>query len=261
VKRRLRDFIEGLRLFAAGTGFWSSKGRLMALALVPAVIALVILGSAFIAVLMLADDWAAALIEFITHDPTPPGFAVAVVTVAIIASAFMLAVFSFTALTLLIGQPFYERLADAAMDSVGLVPSAEEPWWRGTWRGVTESIALLAIGVCFSIGLFLTGLLPAVGTVLAFVGNALIGGTLLTLELTAYPLSRVGVRTLRGRWALFKQHRSLVTGFGVTAFLIFLVPGGAVFTMPSAVAGATLLASRMVQGAPTPAHPEPAAAN
>jgi CysZ protein len=37
-----------------------------------------------------------------------------------------------------------------------------------------------------------------------------------------------------------------VLGFGVTCYLLFLIPLAAVVAMPSAVAGATLLARRLV---------------
>ena len=44
--------------------------------------------------------------------------------------------------------------------------------------------------------MFFVGLVPGIGPVIAFVGAALVGGSLLSLELTAYPLARVGVVTL-----------------------------------------------------------------
>ena len=246
MRTRLRDFFAGVRLVGAGYRVWGSSARLMAIGLIPGVITMALLAGLFVAVAVWSDDWASALVSGITDDPTPPSLAVALVAIALIGGSVLLAVFTFTALTLLIGQPFFERIADAVAESVGLAPTVDdEPWWRGMWRSAGESTILLVIGAAFGIAMFIVGLLPGIGTAVALVCNAAVGGTLLALELTAYPLSRVGIRTLRDRARLAKRHRSLVTGFGATAFLICLVPGGAVLSMPSLVAGGALLGARM----------------
>ena len=52
-----------------------------------------------------------------------------------------------------------------------------------------------------------------------------------------------------------RRHRARVLGFGVATQVTFLVPLGAVATMPAAVAGATLLARSMLDTSPPPAGP------
>ena len=47
-----------------------------------------------------------------------------------------------------------------------------------------------------------------------------------------------------------RRHRARVLGFGVATQLCFLVPLGAVATMPAAVAGSTLLARSLLEDAP-----------
>ena len=58
---------------------------------------------------------------------------------------------------------------------------------------------------------------------------------------TAVALQRRGVE-LRDRLALLRSRKTLIWGFGTPLGLAFLVPFVAVFLMPGAVAGATLMA-------------------
>ncbi|HEY6800895.1 MAG TPA: hypothetical protein VI121_09645, partial [Agromyces sp.] len=45
-----------------------------------------------------------------------------------------------------------------------------------------------------------------------------------------------------GRRALLRGHRAELLGFGIATQLCFMIPLGAIVTMPAAVAGSTLLA-------------------
>lgn len=66
-------------------------------------------------------------------------------------------------------------------------------------------------------------------------------GFFLTEELTAVALQRRGVE-LRDRLTLLRSRKTLIWGFGTPLGLAFVVPFVAVFLMPGAVAGATLMA-------------------
>lgn len=66
-------------------------------------------------------------------------------------------------------------------------------------------------------------------------------GFFLTEELTAVALQRRRV-DLRERLTLLRSRKMLVWGFGTPLGLAFLIPFVAVFLMPGAVAGATLMA-------------------
>jgi CysZ protein len=224
----------------------------MVIGLVPGAITALILASAFVALAVWVDDWARGITGAITNDSTPNGLLVALVGLAILGAGTLLAIYTFTALTLLIGQPFFEAIADRIAPQAGLhYTDAEEPWWRSTLRGMRDGVVLLSIGAAFGIGMFLLGLVPFVGAALAFVGASVVGGSLLTLELTAYPLSRVGVIALAERRRIVAARRPLAMGFGVAAYLVCLVPFGAVVAMPALVAGGTLLAARLVEPAST----------
>jgi len=218
----------------------------MVLGLVPGVISSLLLASVFVAVALWVDDWARAISAGATGDSTPNGLIVALVAVGIIGGSVFLAIYAFTALTLLIGQPFFEAIVDRVAPSAGLVFTAdEEPFWRSSLRGILEGVGLLAFGIAVGIVGFALSFIPVVGSAAAFGLAAAVGGNLLALELTAYPLARVGVVSLRERRRVIAANRPVALGFGITAYFLCLIPLGAVISMPALVAGVTLLAARL----------------
>jgi len=246
MRGRLGEITDGVRLVGAGFRLWRTSPRLTVIGLIPGVITALLLASAFVAVAVWVDDWARGIAGAVTHDPTPNSLLVGLTALAIIGGGALLGIYTFTALTLLIGQPFFETIANRVAPGAGLEYSAaDEPWWRSTWRGIGEGIRLLALGVGFAFVMFLVGLVPVVGVPVAFCGSALFGGSLLSLELTAYPLARAGLPTLRERRLALRARRPLAMGFGVTAYLLCLIPLGAVIAMPALVAGGTLLTARI----------------
>ena len=157
---------------------------------------------------------------------------------------------TFTAVTLLIGDPFYETISGRIEGRFGGVPDAVEvSVLESLRRSLVDSLRLIGIGVLVAIPLFFLGLLPFVGqTVIPVIGGA-VGGWLLALELTGVPFQRRG-RRLRHRRAVLGRNKPLTLGYGVAVFLVFLIPLGAILFMPAAIAGATLLARRSL-GKPT----------
>jgi CysZ protein len=150
-------------------------------------------------------------------------------------------VYGFTSLTLLIGQPFFEAVSRHVDDALGPVAVAPaRPWFTGLLGNIGERGVRLVLAAVVSAGLFLVGLVPLVGTAIAWTLGLLTGGWFLALELTDYPFERRGHR-LRFRRHALGLRRRVTLGFGVAAFVVFLIPGGAVLTMSAAVAGGTLL--------------------
>jgi CysZ protein len=88
------------------------------------------------------------------------------------------------------------------------------------------------------------GLVPVLGQTVVPVLQAVAGGFFLAVELLAIPLERRGLH-LAGRLRFVWRHRAQTLGFGITAFLLFLVPLMNVLAMPGAVVGATLLVRRL----------------
>ena len=84
---------------------------------------------------------------------------------------------------------------------------------------------------------------------LAAVLGALVGGWLLTLELTGLAFDARGL-SFRDRRAALRSRRPLALGFGAATYLLFLIPLGAVAVMPAAIAGSVLLTKRVL-GEPT----------
>jgi CysZ protein len=154
-------------------------------------------------------------------------------------------VVSFTVIAQIIGQPFYERISDRIEHQLGAAPAgADAPWWRSFPRASLESALLLALTLACTAPLLVLGLFPVLGQTVVPVLQALVAGFFLAVELLAIPLERRGLH-LAGRLRFVWRHRAQTLGFGVTAFLLFLVPLMNVLAMPGAVVGATLLVRRL----------------
>ncbi|PKI90212.1 hypothetical protein CW368_10550 [Actinomycetales bacterium SN12] len=245
------EFFTGVRYLGRGFGYWRRRPGLMALGLVPGLIALVLLAAAIIPLLLnlggitawatpFADGWAPFWRDALR---TAIGV-VAAIAVLVLASV------TFTALTLLIGDPFYQRIWRAIeTDLGGDVPEGD----GGFLVALGESIRLIALGALVAVLALAMGFVPLVGAPLAAVTSVLLTGRLLARELTGRALNARDIPSVE-RSGLFAQRRARLLGFGAATQLCFMVPLGAVFIMPTAVAGATVLARDLL------AHRTPTAA-
>jgi CysZ protein len=164
---------------------------------------------------------------------------------ALLLGSMAVLVVSFTVIAQIIGQPFYERISDRVEHQLGAPPAGTDaPWWRSFPRASLESALLLAMTLACTAPLFVLGLLPVLGQTVVPVLQALVGGFFLAVELLAIPLERRGLH-LAGRLRFVWRHRGQTLGFGITAFVLFLVPLMNVLAMPGAVVGATLLVRRL----------------
>jgi CysZ protein len=240
-----REFATGAGLLGRGLGLVLRSPRLLLLGLVPALLSgiLYIVALVFLIrylpdlsaqVTWFADDWAGWL------RSTTRVFG----GIAVLGLGLLLSVLTFTAVTLLIGDPFYEKISELVEDRFGGVPDAVDVgFWRSLRRSLADSLKLVGISIVVAVPLFLMGLIPVAGqTVIPVVAGA-VGGWLLTLELTGVPFQRRGQR-LRDRRVVLARNKPLTLGFGAAVFATFLIPLGAVLLMPAAIAGATLLARR-----------------
>ena len=161
---------------------------------------------------------------------------------AVVVAAVLVAVFTFAALTLAVGDPFYEKIwRDVERRAGGMPPERDESFVRQAWRGVGNGLRLLAITVLLGALLFLGGFIPVLGQSLVPVLGVGFGGWILAMELTGFAFDARGF-TLRQRRRMLGGNRAGALGFGIATYLLFLVPFAAVATMPAAVAGATMLA-------------------
>ena len=251
----VRQFLTGAGLLGRGLGIVLRNPKLLGLGLLPALIAGVLYGTALFFLVDYLTELSATVTWF--ADGWADGVRDAVRIFAgfgLLGVAVLLGVLTFTAVTLLIGDPFYERISELVEDRFGGVPDAVDTgFWPSLRRSLVDSLRMIGLSVLVGIPLFLLGFVPVVGqTVVPVLGGA-VGGWLLAVELTGVPFQRRGQR-LRQRRAVLRAHRPIALGFGVAVFCCFLIPLGAILLMPAAIAGATLLA-RQTLGHPIQAAP------
>lgn len=240
-------FGQGAGFLVRGLRLWRERPRLMLLGIVPALIVGVLLAGAFVALAVYADD----LIDWAT--PFADDWADAVrslfrllLWLLVLVGAAMLAIVTFTGLTLAVGDPFYEKIwKEVELSLGGDVPDRGVGWLRGALDGVV----LVMMGLATAVLVFLIGLLPLVGAVIGFALGLVLAGRLLAGELVSRPLEARGMDRAQ-RAALMRQHRGAMLGFGVCVQACFLVPLGGIAVMPAAVAGATYLAREALERAP-----------
>lgn len=216
----------------------------MALGIVPALIVGAIVLSGLISLGLFLPSITEAITPFATDWPDMwAGFLRITVGTAMLGAALALVAVSFTALTLFVGEPFYERIWRAVEADHG--EGALDAKY-GFWRSVGDTVALIARGAGVALLAVLIGLIPLVGGILSAVTAAVLSGWLVADELISRALTARGM-IRAGRRRLMRRHRGRVLGFGVATQLCFLLPLGAVVAMPAAVAGSTLLARSLLE--------------
>ncbi|GGJ98758.1 membrane protein [Streptomyces camponoticapitis] len=257
----MRDLGVGFGYLVKGQRWVGAHGRWLGFGLLPGLVTLVLYAAALVGLLYGADDLTAWATPFADDWSSPwQGLFRGFLTVLFFALALFLAVITFTAVTLLVGQPFYESLSEAVDRSEGGdVPESGLPLWRELRVSARDSLRILVRVVLYGVLLFALGFIPVVGQTVVPVLGFCVSGFFLCEELTAVAMQRRGIE-LKQRLPLLRSRRLLTLGFGVPLTLAFLVPFVAVFLMPGAVAGATLMARELTgegaEGGPLPGAPE-----
>ncbi|MER6469470.1 EI24 domain-containing protein [Streptomyces collinus] len=245
----MRDLGAGFGHLLAGQRWVGRHGRQYGFGLLPGLITLVLYAAALVALGVWGEDGVAWATPFADDWSSPwQGLFRGFLTAVLFALGLLLAVLTFTAVTLLVGQPFYENLSEKVDEDVspdGTVPRSGLPLWRELWISARDSLRILVRALVWGVLLFALGFLPVVGQTVVPVLGFFVTGFFLTEELTSVALQRRGVE-LRDRLALLRSRKTLVWGFGTPLGLAFLVPFVAVFLMPGAVAGATLVARELL---------------
>ncbi|MEU2114604.1 EI24 domain-containing protein [Streptomyces sp. NPDC016459] len=239
----MRDLGVGFGYLVKGQKWVGRHGRWFGFGLLPGLVTLVLYAGALVGLGYGADDLAAWATPFADDWSSPwLGALRGTLTALVFVFGLFLAVITFTAVTLLVGQPFYESLSEAVDRSEGgEVPESGLPLWRELLISARDSLRVLLRVAFYGILLFACGFIPVVGQTVVPVIGFCVSGFFLTQELTSVALQRRGVE-FKERLALLRGRRTAVLGFGVPLTLSFLVPLVAVFLMPGAVAGATLMA-------------------
>ena len=116
----MREFARGVALLGRGFAYWPRRPGLMALGLLPAAI----VGALFLSGLIALGAFLPGITDAVTPfaDGWPGMWATvirAAVGTALLGGALVLVAISFTALTLLIGEPFYDRIWKAVETDAG----------------------------------------------------------------------------------------------------------------------------------------------
>lgn len=239
----IREFAAGIRTLLRGFGLWRTRPGLMVLGLIPAIIAVIVLAALLVPLVIGMPSLSTWLTPFADGWIEPwRGLLRAAVSLVVVAAALALASVVFSALTLTIGDPFYQRIWHAVEVDLGSPPPADG---GSFWTTLGEGLRLVLLGILIAVSVLLIGLIPGVGGFLGAVAGVVLTGRLLARELTGRAFDARDLSPL-DRAALFSGSRARVLGFGVATQLCFLIPGGAVAIMPVAVAGSTMLARDML---------------
>jgi CysZ protein len=239
----MRDFVKGIGLFGRGVGIMLRRPRLLLIGALPAVVTALLLLGGMVALIY----WIGDVSEFVT--PFADGWSESLRTavrvavgVALVAAALVIGVVSFSALTMIIGGPFYEHIAEEVEDDLGGPPVAVDlSWGRLLWLGIRDGVRLVTRSVVFTIPPTIAGFVPVLGQTVVPVVLVLVTAWFLTLELVAVPFYRRGM-DLTARREVMARRRTLAVGFGAPAALLCAVPLLAILVMPVAFAGGVLVA-------------------
>lgn len=240
VRQGVGGFADGIGFFFKGFGWAARHPRWWLFGLIPALVALVLYVGALV--------WLGTNVGDVAEWATP--FADdwgwrdlfrTLLGIVIFLVGLGLAVITFAAVTLVIGEPFYEKLSEKVDEDLGGLPDAVDlPFWRSLPRSIRDSLITLFYVLLFTIPLFALGFVPVIGQTVVPVLGAVVSGFFLTVELTTLAMERRGIAR-KERFALLRANKAAAIGFGVVIFLIFLIPLAAVVAMPGAVAGATMM--------------------
>jgi CysZ protein len=237
-----RSFTDGIGFFLQGVRWVARNPRWWLFGLIPALIVFVLYA---VALYFLGTNLG-GLAEWATPFASGWGEAArktlrALVGLVIFGTGLVLSVVTFTAVTLIVGEPFYEKLSEKVEETYGEVPSGHElPLWKSIPRSVKDSLITLGYVLLFTVPLFFLGFVPVIGQTVVPVLGALVSGFFLTVELTTLAMERRGMAR-KNRFALLRRNKASALGFGVLVFLLFLIPLVAVVAMPAAVAGGAIM--------------------
>jgi CysZ protein len=240
---RAKEFFAGTRLLGRGLRVYGGSLKLLLLGAIPAVISLAIVATALVLLLFFVDDLAAKVTWF-ADDWSSLGRTLMriVAGAAILGASLLVFVLTYTALTLVIGDPFYEIISERVEQRFGGGSGTVDVAWHVSMRrNLADSLRLVLFSILVGIPLFLAGFIPLVGQTVVPVVDASVGGWLIALEMTGIAFNRRGLRLADRRKAL-RERRWMALGFGVPVFLLLLIPFAAIIVVPIAIAGSTLLA-------------------
>jgi CysZ protein len=247
VANAVGELATGAGLLGRGFALIVRRPRLFLLGAIPPAISSVI----FIGVLVVLFAQLNPLVRVMTPfaetwEPRTASVVRVLIGLTLAGGVILLMVISFTALTLALGSPLYDKISESVDREFGEVSELDEPVSRGVLRSVRQSLALIGIAAVVAPLLFLAGSVPAIGQTVVPVTSAVFGGWMLGIELLGSPFERRGLLRLGERRAAMRRKRLRVLGFTVPTFLLLAIPFAGVVVFPVATAGGTLLARQLL---------------
>lgn len=237
-------------MFGRGLGILLRSPRLLLLGALPAVLTTALLTGGLVALVIWIDDLATLVTPFADDWSSTWQTAVRIAAgIGMFGAALVIALIAFSALTLAIGAPFYELIAEKVEDGLGLAPGEDLPFLRALGLGLRGGLALVLRSLLFTIPLVIAGFIPVVGQTVVPVLLALVTAWFFALELVAVAYYRRGMNLREQRTALAKR-RGLALGLGLPASLLCAIPLAAIIVMPVAFTGGVLVAHEALRNEP-----------
>ena len=161
----MRDFIKGVGLFGQAVAIMLRRPKMLLLGALPAILTALLLLGGMVALIMFSGDLATLITPFADDWSEGPRMTLQVAAaVALIGAGLVIAQLTFAVLTLIIGGPFYELIAEKVEDSFGDPPSGVElSWGRLLWLGIVDGLRLVLRSLMYTLPLIPAGFVPVVG--------------------------------------------------------------------------------------------------
>lgn len=167
---------------------------------------------------------------------------------AMVGGSVLIMVLLFSSITLLIGSPAYDKIAEFTESELGDPPGElDEPIVSSIKRSIGQAVVTVLASLIGSIVFALLGFIPVIGTIVVPVISTIFGGWLLTIELMSPAFERRGLTAIADRRMRMGSRRWRSIGFGVPTFLLLAVPFVSIVAFPAAAAGATILARDLLE--------------
>ena len=154
--------------------------------------------------------------------------------------------FTFTPVANIVAAPFNALMSEKIEELLtGVAVSSDTSFTRMALDSIGSQMRKLVYILLWTMGLFLFSLIPVINLV-APVLWVVFGSWLLSLEYLDYPMGNHDIIFSEQKSRL-KQRRGLALGFGGAVMIMTCIPIVNFFTMPVAVAGATVLWVQQLQ--------------
>lgn len=252
----IRDTISGAGDLLRGAGIILRRPKLFLLGALPPLVTSILFATALVALLLSVSDLVTWLTPFASGWDTAWSATLRIALgVAVVAGSVFVMVVAFSGVTLALGAPLYDKIAEDVEQELGNAPPESEEGVIGSaLRSVRQSLILILISAVVAVALFAGGFVPVLGQTVIPVVSVLFGSWLLGAELVGAAFDRRGLLRLRDRQRHMGGHKMRVLGFAVPTYLLLAVPFLAIVVFPAAAAGGTVLARHL---APQPQQPQP----